>query len=75
MCQSVGAPANSRLCLLSRHAAAPRRQALSDFCSDPNTFILNTTQFNMGTSSGTAPVEAAVGHMWRSEPSARPPPS
>lgn len=29
-------------------------QALSDFCSDPNTFILNSTQFNTGTSSGTA---------------------
>uniref|UniRef100_H3C4M5 Protein tweety homolog n=1 Tax=Tetraodon nigroviridis TaxID=99883 RepID=H3C4M5_TETNG len=25
--------------------------ALSDFCSEPNTFILNTTQFNIGTSS------------------------
>ncbi|XP_030015173.1 protein tweety homolog 1 isoform X3 [Sphaeramia orbicularis] len=25
--------------------------ALSDFCSDPNTFILNSTQFNTGTSS------------------------
>ncbi|XP_013868140.1 protein tweety homolog 1 isoform X2 [Austrofundulus limnaeus] len=25
--------------------------ALSDFCSDPNSFVLNSTQFNMGTSS------------------------
>lgn len=28
-------------------------QALSDFCSDPNTFVLNSTNFNTGTSSGT----------------------
>ncbi|CAJ1062405.1 protein tweety homolog 1 isoform X1 [Xyrichtys novacula] len=27
--------------------------ALSDFCSDPNMFVLNSTQFNSGTSSGT----------------------
>lgn len=30
-----------------------RCQALSDFCSDPNAFVLNSTQFNSGTSSGT----------------------
>lgn len=29
------------------------RQALSDFCSDPNTFVLNSTQFNTGTGAGT----------------------
>lgn len=28
-------------------------QALSDFCSDPNAFVLNSTNFNTGTSSGT----------------------
>lgn len=38
----------------ARTPVAPHHQALSDFCSDPNTFILNTTQFNTGTSSGTA---------------------
>uniref|UniRef100_A0A3Q3SR26 Protein tweety homolog n=1 Tax=Mastacembelus armatus TaxID=205130 RepID=A0A3Q3SR26_9TELE len=27
--------------------------ALSDFCSDPNTFVLNSTNFNSGISSGT----------------------
>uniref|UniRef100_A0A3Q2YFN2 Protein tweety homolog n=1 Tax=Hippocampus comes TaxID=109280 RepID=A0A3Q2YFN2_HIPCM len=27
--------------------------ALSDFCTDPNTFVLNSTNFNTGTSSGT----------------------
>uniref|UniRef100_A0A8D3ANW8 Protein tweety homolog n=1 Tax=Scophthalmus maximus TaxID=52904 RepID=A0A8D3ANW8_SCOMX len=27
------------------------RQALSDFCSDPNAFVLNSTNFNTGTSS------------------------
>uniref|UniRef100_A0A8C3ANL7 Protein tweety homolog n=1 Tax=Cyclopterus lumpus TaxID=8103 RepID=A0A8C3ANL7_CYCLU len=27
--------------------------ALSDFCSDPNTFVVNSTHFNTGTSSGT----------------------
>uniref|UniRef100_A0A665VVY7 Protein tweety homolog n=1 Tax=Echeneis naucrates TaxID=173247 RepID=A0A665VVY7_ECHNA len=26
-------------------------QALSDFCSDPNTFVINSTNFNTGTSS------------------------
>lgn len=31
-------------------------QALSDFCSDPNTFVLNSTQFNTGTSSGNVSV-------------------
>lgn len=42
--------------LLPRLPAPPRppRQALSDFCSEPNTFILNTTQFNIGTSSGNS---------------------
>lgn len=37
------------------HQPSPtaRPQALSDFCSDPNTFVLNSTQLNTATSSGT----------------------
>lgn len=31
----------------------PHLQALSDFCSDPNTFVINSTQFNTATSSGS----------------------
>ncbi|XP_072316126.1 protein tweety homolog 1 isoform X4 [Eucyclogobius newberryi] len=30
--------------------------ALSDFCSDPNSFVLNSTQFTSGTSAGKADV-------------------
>lgn len=35
------------------HSPRHSHQALSDFCSDPNAFVLNSTQFNSGTSSGT----------------------
>lgn len=65
MCQSASVSTNCSLViilslffiLLSSFLPLPvtllHRQALSDFCSDPNAFVLNSTNFNTGTSSGT----------------------